>query len=71
MPELGINLDFQNNFIIWKETKRLMKSIDFKMRTNFAIQQSKYIKSATNWINNSLDAKYEKANLEDVTTKLK
>ena len=47
-----------------------MKSIDCKMRTNFAIQGSKNIKSAANKIKKILDAKYEKANSKDVTTKL-
>ena len=41
------------------------------MITNFAIQESKNIKSATNRIKKILGAKYEKANLKDVTTKLK
>ena len=47
LRELGTNLDFQNNFVGWKETKIPIKSIDCKMRTNFAIQESKNIKSAT------------------------
>ena len=34
------------------------------MRTNYAIQESKNIKSATNRITNILDAKYEKVNLK-------
>ena len=50
LQEIGINLDFQNNFVDWKETKTPMKSIDCKMRTNFAIQGSKNIESATYWI---------------------
>ena len=33
--ELGINFDFQNNFVGWKETKIHMKSINYKMGTNF------------------------------------
>ena len=37
LRELGMNLDFQNNFLDWKETKRPMKSINCKMRTNFKI----------------------------------
>ena len=41
------------------------------MRTNFAIQQRKNVKSATNRIKKILYAKYEKANLKDITTKLK
>ena len=48
-----------------------MKSINCKMRTNFVIQESKNIKSATNRIKKILDANYEKANLKEITTKLK
>ena len=71
LRELGINLDFQNNSFIWKETEIPMKSINCKMRTNFVIQDSKNIKSATNRIKKILDANYEKANLKDITNKLK
>ena len=39
--EVGINLDFQNNFDGWKETKTPMKSINCKVRTNFVIQEKK------------------------------
>ena len=41
------------------------------MRTNFEIQESKNIMSADNRIEKILDAKYEKAYLKDITTKLK
>ena len=41
------------------------------MKTNFAIQGNKNIGSATNRIKKILDAKYEKAKLKDITTKLK
>ena len=41
------------------------------MRTNFAIQESKNIKSATHRIKKMLDTNYEKANLKDITTKVK
>ena len=58
------NLDFENNFIGWKETKIPMKSINCKMRINCAIQESKNIKSATNRITKISDAKYEKVNLK-------
>ena len=37
-----------------------MKSINCKMRTNFAIQESTNIKSVTNRIKKILDAKYKK-----------
>ena len=65
LQELGINLDFQINFVGWKETKTPMKSIKCKMRTNFAIQESKNIKSATNGIKKILDAKYKQANFKE------
>ena len=48
-----------------------MKSSNCKMRTNFVIQDSKNIKSATNRSKKILDANYEKANLKEITTKLK
>ena len=31
LRKLGINLDFQNNFIIWKEAKKTMKSMNCEM----------------------------------------
>ena len=49
-----------------------MKSINCEMRTNFTIQEcNKNIKSAANRIKKILDAKYEKINFKDITTKLK
>ena len=41
------------------------------MKTNFAIQESKNIKSTTNRIKKILEASYEKVNLKDITNKLK
>ena len=41
------------------------------MRTNFTIQESKNVNSATNRIQKILDAKYKKANLKEITNKLK
>ena len=41
------------------------------MRTNFAIQDSKNVKIATNRIKKNLDAKYEKANFKEITNKFK
>ena len=46
LQELGINLDFQNKLVIWKETKITIKLINCNMRTNFAIQESKNMRSA-------------------------
>ena len=41
------------------------------MKTNFATQESKNTRSGTYRIKKILDAKYEKVNLKDITTKLK
>ena len=68
--ELGINLNFKNNFWGWKETNIPMKSINCKMRTNFVIEESKNIKSATNRIKKILNAKYKKANFKEIRNKL-
>ena len=46
--ELGINLDFQNNFVGWKETKIPMNLINCKMRTNFAFKESKILRLQPN-----------------------
>ena len=48
-----------------------MKSINCKMRTNFVIQESKNINNATDRIKKILDAKYERANLKEITNYLK
>ena len=56
----------------WLErNKDTQKSIKFKTRTNFEIQESKNIKSGPTRIKKILDAKYAKANLKEITTKLK
>ena len=68
---LEINLDFQDNFIGWKETNIPMKSLNYKVRIHFIIQESKNIKSVTNRIEQILNDKYEMANLKDVINKLK
>ena len=69
--KFGINKDFQNNFIGWKETMIPMKSINYKMRTNFVIQENKNIRNVTNRGNKILEAKYEKSNLKEITNELK
>ena len=66
--ELLINLDFQINFVGWKETKIPMILIICKIRTKFAIKESKKIKSAANRIKKILDTKCKKANLNKITT---
>ena len=48
-----------------------MRSICCKMRTNFAILQSKNIRSSTKRIKKILDTKYEKINLKEIINELK
>ena len=47
LRKFGINLDFPNYFVLWKETQIPMKSIYCEMRINFVIQESKIIRSTT------------------------
>ena len=46
-----------------------MKSINCKLRTHFAIQCSKNVKSAPNRSKKILDTKYKKKNLKEIKTK--
>ena len=66
LRDFGMNLDLQNNFVCWKETKMPMKSIKYELKTYFVLKKDKHIKSAT-----YLDAKYKKAKLKEITTNLK
>ena len=45
--KLGIQLDFQNDFIVWQDINFPMKPIDYKMRTHLTIQGSRNIRSTT------------------------
>ena len=71
LRELGISLDFQNNFVGWKESKIPMKPLNCKVKKHFQIQDSKNVRNSTNRIKKILDASYEKANLKSITSKLK
>ena len=55
LEKLRMNLYFQKQLRCLKIKKILMKSINFKMRTNFAIEESKNIKSAAIRIKKILD----------------
>ena len=62
--EIGIQLDFQNNFIRWQDINLPMKAIDCKMRTHFTIQDSKSVRNAIKRIKKILEGNYEKANVK-------
>ena len=42
-----------------------------QIETHFVVQESKNIKSATNWIKKKLDSKYKKINFKEIKTKFK
>ena len=60
LRDLGIQLEFQNNFIGWKEINLSMKVIDCKLRTHFSIQDSKNVRHTTKRIKEILDVNYKK-----------
>ena len=53
LRELGIQLDFQKNFIGWKDMNLPMTPIDCKMRSHFTIQDRKNVRNATKRIKKS------------------
>ena len=61
LRELGIQLDFQNNFRGWQDINLPMKPMDCKRRTHFTIQD-KNVRNATKRIKKILDANCKKAN---------
>ena len=64
LRELGIYLDFQNNFVGWKTIKISMKPIHCTLNKEFDSQESKNVMKSTNIIKKILDVSYEKANLK-------
>ena len=62
LQELGIQLDFQNSFIEWRNVNIPIKPIDCKMRTHFTIQESKNVSNPTKRIKKILDANDKKVN---------
>ena len=62
LRELGINVDFQNNFVGWKETKIPMTSINCKF--NLAVQDIINVQQIEL-------GKFKTPNLKEITTKSK
>ena len=60
LQELGIQLDFQNNGIGWKDINLPMKPVDCKMRTHFTNQDSKNVRNATKRVKKISDANMKK-----------
>ena len=71
LRELGIQLDFQNNFIGWQDINFPMKLMDCKMRTHFTIQDSKNVRNATKRIKKIFDTNDKKTNFKKILNNLK
>ena len=70
LRELKIILDFNQNTVQREEITIPMKPRDCTQETHFAISDSKNVAQATRRIKKILDAKYQKANLKEITKQL-
>ena len=69
--ELVVKLDFQNNFIGWRNINIPMEPINCKMTTHLTTQDSKNVRKETKGTKSILDAKHKKANLKKIVNSLK
>ena len=69
LQELGIVLDFEESRIKWKDYFTPMKSTDRLNASNYAAENIHAVQSETERIQRILDAKYEPANLVEITEK--
>ena len=70
LRELKIILDFNQNTVQREEVIIPMKPRNCTQETHFAISDSKNVAQATRRIKKILDAKYQKANLKEITKQL-
>jgi hypothetical protein len=66
LDDLGIDLSFKNNAIILDDGEVPMKSPDFTLETSFFAQEPKNVLGDLERLTKILDAKYSKANLEEI-----
>lgn len=66
MTSLGINILFQDQIVTWGNGVAAMKASDCTVKTSFSIEDTTRIKSKADRIKNILDAKYLKADLEEI-----
>ena len=69
--ELGIQIDFKNNFIQWQDINIPMTPLNYRISIHVTIQDSKNIRSATKKIEKILSANYEKANSKMLRVRLR
>jgi hypothetical protein len=66
---LGIKFDFADSTIEWVNVAVPMKDADKPFEESYHIQEPKAIIKSTDNLKTILEAKYEKANLEEMTSK--
>jgi len=66
LTELGINILFQEQVVTWDDATIPMKDRDATMADSYFIKEEGAIDEATDRIKKILDAKYEKADLEEI-----
>ena len=71
LSQLGIILNFKERLITWNDAHVEMRTFDVNQQDHFFIQDSKPVQESTNRMKKILDAKYEKADLYEVTKGLK
>ena len=67
MQQLGISLDFEDQVIHWNGNSANMKSPHFANNFNYNIEESYALQAENDRLQRILDAKYEKANLLEIT----
>ena len=67
MQKLGINLDFEDSVIRWNGSSANMKRPNCANDFNYNIEESYALQAENSRLQRILDAKYEKANLLEIT----
>ena len=67
MQNLGINLDFEDKVIRWNGSSANMKHPQSANNFNYNIEESYALQAENSRLQRILDAKYEKANLLEIT----
>ena len=67
LQELGIVLNFKENTIIWDDSITMMQGNDNSLKSVNSIENSKLLQDATSRMKSILEAKYEAANLDEVS----
>ncbi len=67
LQELGIVLNLKENTIIWDDSITMMKGNDNSLKSVNSIENSKLLQDDTSRMKSILEAKYEAANLDEVS----